>query len=52
MVPRQIASKIVSLSVINSKNEIETIDELQQPVIITFSTEVKSQLIISGQIIH
>lgn len=40
MVPRQIASKIVSLSIINSNNKIETIDQLHKPVIITFSTEV------------
>lgn len=40
MVPRQIASKIVSLSIINSDSKIETIDHLRKPVIITFSTEV------------
>ncbi|VDK88116.1 unnamed protein product, partial [Onchocerca ochengi] len=39
MVPRQVASKIVSLSIINSDNKIQTIDHLQKPVIITFSTE-------------
>ncbi|EJD73850.1 depsiphilin, partial [Loa loa] len=44
MVPRQIASKIISLSVINSHNKIETIDHLRTPVIITFSTEDRVNL--------
>ncbi|VDO50112.1 unnamed protein product [Brugia timori] len=44
MVPRQIASKIVSISVINSDNKIETIDHLHKPVIITFSTENRVNL--------
>uniref|UniRef100_A0A0R3S2V2 Adhesion G protein-coupled receptor L3 n=1 Tax=Elaeophora elaphi TaxID=1147741 RepID=A0A0R3S2V2_9BILA len=44
MVPRQIASKIVSLSVINSDSKIETIDHLRKPVIITFSTEDRINL--------
>ncbi|KAL3993999.1 7 transmembrane receptor (Secretin family) protein [Acanthocheilonema viteae] len=44
MVPRQIASKIVSLSIINSDNKIETIDHLRKPVIITFSIEDRVNL--------
>ncbi|CAG9536505.1 unnamed protein product [Cercopithifilaria johnstoni] len=44
MIPRQIASKIVSLSVINRDSKIETIDHLRKPVIITFSMEDRVNL--------
>uniref|UniRef100_A0A915PG81 Uncharacterized protein n=1 Tax=Setaria digitata TaxID=48799 RepID=A0A915PG81_9BILA len=39
LIPRQVASKIVSVSVINRDGKIQNIDHLREPVIITFSTE-------------
>ncbi|MCP9261441.1 Latrophilin-2 [Dirofilaria immitis] len=44
MVSRKVASKIVSISAINSDNKIQIIDHLRQPVIITFSTEDRINL--------
>lgn len=40
MVPQRIASKIVSASMINQDNKIQSIGQLHKPVIITFLMEV------------
>ncbi|VDK39735.1 unnamed protein product [Gongylonema pulchrum] len=40
VVPRHVASKVVSASLINEENKIQSIDHLQKPVIITFLMEV------------